>query len=195
MFSLRDDFAEKVQLAKYAVMEAGLRHVKAEVLYHMPDQPGLVTTYTHEFPNDSFVISQALLRRIDALLAKQSKTILTAEEAERFSREMDELGDDLARHVLRVERTADQFTIPFRRIAPERQIKAIEDVPLMRLRSFLRHWHDTLDGPMAEVKVAMQKPGRDELQQAFRTASFAARPEGKEGTPRIILPSTAFTLH
>lgn len=169
MKTLREDFLEKVAAVKFTMLEAGFRHVKADVLYHMPDHPGILQQFIHDEPHDYFAIAGELMGRIDTLLSKQGK-LLTPQAAEQIEALFVEVEQGLKDHLRALSRTPD-FAIDFAPLTQDARMAAIEAVPFAKLRHFLSHWHNHLDGPMNMVRVVASPLPEEQLTALFNRAS------------------------
>lgn len=137
---------------RMSLMEA-IRDVKAEILYHLPDKPGLVQTYLHPVGLDTIVPGQDLLAEMQ-LIEHDLKKIRTKEEFDRIEERLDGLKSGLKEHLDRLGSTAQSFTVPFQQAVSAHQRRdMIHAVPFSALREFLGFWEDNIDGPMREVRV------------------------------------------
>lgn len=173
-FSLPETFMQQVNAARNAAMEAGMRHVTYEISYLLPDNPHVIgLPFIHFLEGDYFTAGENLTKRIDDLI-RRSTTLLDEEKANQIAKEFTELADEMRIHLQRIENTADEFVLPFKGLTANQRAEAIDEVPLKKLRDFLKFWEREIDGPLEQVKVALEKMPPSDLTLAFLKSSTGA---------------------
>jgi uncharacterized protein Usg len=161
MRNLREEFFDNVHFIRHVAAKQTLRTVKAEILYHMPDHPHLLQTFLYADHADRLVVGESIMKEVRRLEEDQRRLIRPGEEnLQDPQQQLMGLMLKLADHMEKLEKTPEEFEIPFRRIPAAKHMSVIEDVPFSGLRRLLTHWHQNLDGPLNSVRVTQCRPVR-----------------------------------
>lgn len=122
---------------------------------------GLLNEFAHEFEDYFDAHDRVIADLRDARSVFERAAVYDKETLQAIADMHKASYMDVYKHLVKIQKTDDEFTIPFHEHGRNFQAHLIADVPFKRIREFLTHWYESIEGPLHTVKVTHTHANQD----------------------------------